>query len=203
MPYADAAKRKAYHREYYLRHREAQRIAGREWHDANRETANASSRARYWRHAEEERRRARERYHANRTTRLVQQREWYKKHRHEETAKRSKRRLENIDRERAREKAWRLANPDKDRARRARGKARRRGVPLNLNASLYVEAISNDPCVYCNTQGKLSLEHITPVSRGGDSHWTNLAFACLECNGKKNANLLTEFLLRGGMRKAA
>lgn len=41
-------------------------------------------------------------------------------------------------------------------------------------------------CQYCGCKNRLTIDHITPSSRGGDSSWTNLVTACEPCNGKKS-----------------
>lgn len=44
----------------------------------------------------------------------------------------------------------------------------------------------NNQCQYCGTtKGLLTLDHIVPKSRGGESSWENLTTACFECNNKK------------------
>jgi 5-methylcytosine-specific restriction endonuclease McrA len=43
-------------------------------------------------------------------------------------------------------------------------------------------------CQYCGRKfppADLSLDHVTPRSRGGDSTWENLVSACRECNARK------------------
>ena len=44
-------------------------------------------------------------------------------------------------------------------------------------------------CQYCGYHSKrgcnLTIDHVTPRSRGGDSSWTNLATACAKCNTRK------------------
>ena len=43
-------------------------------------------------------------------------------------------------------------------------------------------------CQYCGVQpgtGELTIDHVTPKSRGGDTSWTNCVLACLECNSRK------------------
>jgi|TARA_R110000751_G_scaffold244836_4_gene344879 5-methylcytosine-specific restriction endonuclease McrA len=44
-------------------------------------------------------------------------------------------------------------------------------------------------CQYCGKKSKsgkvLTIDHVTPSSRGGDSSWTNLTTACSPCNTKK------------------
>lgn len=40
-------------------------------------------------------------------------------------------------------------------------------------------------CVYCQSKDNLTLDHVLPRSRGGQSTWTNLVSACRPCNTKK------------------
>ena len=48
-------------------------------------------------------------------------------------------------------------------------------------------------CVYCGTaSGRLTLDHIVPRSRGGESVWENVVTACAPCNHKKGNRLLEE-----------
>jgi 5-methylcytosine-specific restriction endonuclease McrA len=48
-------------------------------------------------------------------------------------------------------------------------------------------------CVYCgSTGGRLTLDHVVPRSRGGDSVWENVVTSCAPCNHRKGDRLLTE-----------
>ena len=51
-------------------------------------------------------------------------------------------------------------------------------------------------CQYCGFRSKnpktLTIDHVTPKSRGGDSSWTNLVTACPSCNMKKGNKKLKE-----------
>lgn len=96
------------------------------------------------------------------------------------------------DRVRRRQREWREQNPGKVREQTLR----RRRAPLDPEAATYAEALMADPCNYCGSRMNLELEHITPISRGGDSHWMNLATACRSCNAQKNASEPLEFLMR-------
>jgi 5-methylcytosine-specific restriction endonuclease McrA len=40
-------------------------------------------------------------------------------------------------------------------------------------------------CQYCGSTKNLTLDHVLPRSRGGDSSWTNLLTACARCNHAK------------------
>jgi 5-methylcytosine-specific restriction endonuclease McrA len=45
-------------------------------------------------------------------------------------------------------------------------------------------------CVYCgSTAGRLTLDHVVPRSRGGDSTWENVVTSCAPCNLRKGNRL--------------
>ena len=61
-------------------------------------------------------------------------------------------------------------------------------------------------CVYCGTSGgRLTLDHVVPRSRGGDSVWENVVTACAPCNLKKGDRLPEEasMILRRAPRPPA
>jgi 5-methylcytosine-specific restriction endonuclease McrA len=48
-------------------------------------------------------------------------------------------------------------------------------------------------CVYCGTaNGRLTLDHVVPRSRGGESIWENVVTACAPCNLRKGNRTLEE-----------
>jgi 5-methylcytosine-specific restriction endonuclease McrA len=48
-------------------------------------------------------------------------------------------------------------------------------------------------CVYCGSNGgRLTLDHVLPRSRGGDSIWENVVTACAPCNHRKGNRTLDE-----------
>ena len=54
-------------------------------------------------------------------------------------------------------------------------------------------ARDNWRCVYCGTTaGRLTLDHVVPRSRGGDSVWENVVTSCAPCNLKKGNRLPEE-----------
>lgn len=54
----------------------------------------------------------------------------------------------------------------------------------------------NWTCQYCGKKTKnpksLTIDHVYPKSKGGDSSWTNLTTACQSCNTKKGDKTLKE-----------
>lgn len=51
----------------------------------------------------------------------------------------------------------------------------------------------NDACAYCGTKERLTIEHLTPLSRGGKNEVGNVVPACSPCNTTKNAKTAEEF----------
>ncbi len=51
-------------------------------------------------------------------------------------------------------------------------------------------------CQYCGTVGKLTLDHVVPRSRGGDSVWENVVTSCAPCNMRKGDRLPEEVHMR-------
>jgi 5-methylcytosine-specific restriction endonuclease McrA len=48
-------------------------------------------------------------------------------------------------------------------------------------------------CVYCGSgNGRLTLDHVVPRSRGGESVWENVVTACAPCNLRKGNRTLEE-----------
>jgi 5-methylcytosine-specific restriction endonuclease McrA len=57
----------------------------------------------------------------------------------------------------------------------------------------------NHRCCYCGTVTRFAkvqnrmipdaatVEHVVPVGRGGSDDWSNLAMACMSCNGKRKS----------------
>ena len=51
-------------------------------------------------------------------------------------------------------------------------------------------------CVYCGWAGRLTLDHVVPRSRGGDSVWENVVTSCAPCNLRKGNSLPEEAKMR-------
>lgn len=50
----------------------------------------------------------------------------------------------------------------------------------------------NSTCQYCGAITDLTVDHITPVSKGGLWEWSNLVTACNTCNGRKGSKTLKQ-----------
>ncbi|XP_010553809.1 PREDICTED: uncharacterized protein LOC104823787 [Tarenaya hassleriana] len=47
-------------------------------------------------------------------------------------------------------------------------------------------------CQYCSTRENLTIDHVLPISRGGEWKWENLVAACSRCNSRKGQMTLDE-----------
>jgi len=55
----------------------------------------------------------------------------------------------------------------------------------------------DETCQYCGKHSRdLTLDHVFPRSRGGQSTWENLVACCKVCNGRKGNRLLKEVNMR-------
>jgi predicted restriction endonuclease len=53
----------------------------------------------------------------------------------------------------------------------------------------------NYECAYCGSHHNLTLDHITPRSKGGSDRITNIVCACSECNHDKGHQFWSEWYL--------
>lgn len=54
-------------------------------------------------------------------------------------------------------------------------------------------------CVLCGNEAvEPTLEHLTPISRGGRHEWSNVAVACRRCNVLKGQRTIVEWLMATG-----
>ena len=52
-----------------------------------------------------------------------------------------------------------------------------------------VFARDNWTCQYCGSRGQLTVDHVIPRSKGGDSSWENVVTSCAPCNLRKGNRL--------------
>lgn len=96
--------------------------------------------------------------------------------------------------------AWRAATPKLQREQGRRQNARRRARIARVLCTLTVQeweailAAAGHACIYCRSTERLSIDHLTPIARGGPHTAENVAPACLPCNMSKNAQTADEFL---------
>ena len=102
----------------------------------------------------------------------------------------------NLDRRRAYHKKWTQENPEKSRTRciRRRGLIESQAGDVTKEEWLRIKADYGNACAYCNQARPLTMDHVTPLSRGGEHSAENVVPACRECNSAKRVRPLVVFL---------
>lgn len=72
-------------------------------------------------------------------------------------------------------------------------------VPINRR-NVFLR--DNNTCQYCSSRSDLTIDHVVPLSRGGDWSWNNLVTACSDCNSKKGAKTLRQLGWKLGKQPA-
>lgn len=91
---------------------------------------------------------------------------------------------------RARVRAWIRANPEKRREQHHRRRALERGAPgVGYTTAAAIATrfeYHGNRCAYCRRSGKMVVEHVIPLSRGGAHLPANIVPACVTCNSSKS-----------------
>jgi hypothetical protein len=67
------------------------------------------------------------------------------------------------------------------------GSGGRKPIPAHVRRAVFERDLYR--CVQCGTHLALTLDHKTPVSKGGGNHADNLQSMCMPCNAKKGARV--------------
>lgn len=96
-------------------------------------------------------------------------------------------------------RAWAKENPEASRIKCARRRAAQKASPENSftrsDWSDLLMAFGN-ACFYCGVSGRLTIDHVQPLSKGGAHARHNIVPACKSCNSKKSAMDVQEFMSR-------
>lgn len=82
---------------------------------------------------------------------------------------------------------WKKENPERNVANVQRRNARIKGNGGSYTAEEWLELCEryDNRCLCCGEQKPLTVDHITPISRGGSNSIDNIQPLCLECNCRK------------------
>lgn len=136
---------------------------------------------------------------------------WFKNHAEYNRANVRKWRLANPDKETANRDRWKLANPERynDHRRRwaknnpesrlaafHRRRAREIGGGGSYTAAEWLDklALFASLCAYCGVDEKMTVDHMTPLLRGGSNDISNIVPACGSCNSRKHTKTAEEFM---------
>lgn len=146
---------------------------GKEYFGMCRECNKAYSRAYHAEHRDEENERSRERA-----------KEYYKEHKEHVSAYMKEYWSQRPER-------WRDIHRNEEKRRRARMKQ----LPATFTAQDWKDALHefSGACAYCGETGKLTQDHITPISKGGAYTKGNILPACFRCNRSKHSKDFAEW----------
>ncbi len=72
----------------------------------------------------------------------------------------------------------------------------RRPMPRLKLSRKAVLARDDYTCVYCGSKSSLTIDHVFPRHRGGETTWENVVCCCLKCNNKKGSRTPQECGMR-------
>jgi 5-methylcytosine-specific restriction endonuclease McrA len=86
-------------------------------------------------------------------------------------------------------------NPDYTQKRNAARRRRARSIKGTFSRQQWKARLDyfGNKCVYCGCEGKMTLDHKIPISKGGTNWPSNFVPACRSCNSSKNAKGFLEF----------
>ena len=67
------------------------------------------------------------------------------------------------------------------------------GDGVSADQAAFILAKQGGKCVFCNSTHRMELDHIVPLSRGGEHSARNVQWLCKTCNSQKNARDPIEF----------
>ncbi len=116
-------------------------------------------------------------YAANRERECARSRQYYSEHQEE--------RVEYT-------RQWKQENPEKNRDLGHRYRARKANVTIG-EVDIAAICDRDKVCIYCGSAEDLTIDHLTPLARGGPHQQDNLAVACRRCNSRKSTKTYEEF----------
>jgi len=150
----------------------------KQYHAENRKRRNENNKRNYERNKERISEQARKRYPAKKTEIAKRHAHWYENNK------------EKVDENNRR---WRINNYDKWLS-YGRNYWSRRNGDFSYEEWLMLQTEYDNKCAYCGKITKLTIDHVVPISRGGEHDIGNVLPACKSCNSKKNTKLLSEWI---------
>lgn len=114
---------------------------------------------------------------------------WHAAHRERENARSRAWKAAHPEKHKANTKAWQVRNGDKMTAHQRKRRACKLHAPVNDFTRAQWEMLKAQfkwSCAYCGIKPKrLTVDHLTPLTKGGSHTLSNIVPACHVCNSKK------------------
>lgn len=147
---------------------------------------------------------------SNKNEQAIRARKWYEKNRDAVKEKSKRYYITNKRKKLSKSKEYRENNKEKlssynseycknNRDLCSMKSSRRRAIKAGNGGSHTVDQRKNkfqelgNICYYCGIPGKMTVDHLTPISRGGTDDIGNIVPACLRCNCSKRDRTAKEF----------
>jgi 5-methylcytosine-specific restriction endonuclease McrA len=101
----------------------------------------------------------------------------------------------NKEKHRQTNRAWEQSNPQKVKAFKSKRKALVRNASVHKITNAEILKLYSSPCFYCGLNGIMHIDHVVPISRGGNHSIGNLVAACQLCNLSKSSKTIMEWKL--------
>jgi 5-methylcytosine-specific restriction endonuclease McrA len=186
------ADRRAYDHAYYQRNRDRIIAQVREYRAQNQAAIRARKRRYYQKNRQKILAAVRVYADTNKPTVLQRRRDHYQRHGEHERARNQQYRQEHLDQVRAMNRTWsrqdRAKHPEKSAAHQQTRRARQRGVFVETVSVSVLYARDRGHCGLCPNvvlRKDASIDHIVPLSLGGEHSYRNTHLAHLRCNRLK------------------
>ncbi len=190
--------RNSYHDAWYEKNKDRVAVTQEAWKQRNLSRV-AENQARY---ARENAERLREYKKAWREENIERVRDnhnrYYRENKELYRLSQNRRRKQNPEARRSESDRYRRNNLEKYRAASLRRRARKAGAEGSFDLSDIREILNsqNGRCFWCNEvmpEGRYTIDHLIPLSRGGTNWPANLVCACHRCNSQKGARTPDEY----------
>jgi hypothetical protein len=88
---------------------------------------------------------------------------------------------------------WNKKNKDRFAIHVANSKNKRKGVKTYKILDKEFRRLYSSCCSFCGSKNKITMDHIIPISRGGNHSVGNLQPLCQSCNSSKNNRFISEY----------
>lgn len=141
-------------------------------------------------------------YAANRADLLMKDKKYRDENKQKESVRHKKYRSANLEKVKEREQSWRGANKEKVRVKHANRRAMIANATGNFSSGDVAEILIRQKkrCASCKAKvSKYHIDHINPISKGGDNSKWNIQILCAACNLRKAAKTPEKWAMENGV----